>query len=586
MKPSTRTAPRSLAAGTLLLLAACAPSVGAPAGATPAPAAVATSTTLGTVGEGRVVHPSMRGVDSLLSASYGPSGPGAAVIVARGDSILLRNAYGLANIELEVPLTPEHVFRVGSITKQFTAVATLLLVDEGRIALDDEITRFFPDWPTHGYRITVEHLLTHTSGIRSYTSIPEFANLQRRDHSLDELIATFRDQPMDFAPGTEFNYNNSGYILLGAIIEQQSGQSYAEFIRTRLFEPLGMMDTRYEEVEPLLSRRAAGYMPTPSGQMRNAPYLSMTIPHAAGSVVSTVDDLLRWHRAVAAGRLLSSSTWARAMEPFRLGDGRSSGYGHGWFVGSTGAHRTVEHGGDINGFSTEGIWVPDLDLHVIVLSNVTRNFANPTVPALAAVQRLTGEESFASGPSPALDDYVGVYRISDADHRVVDREGDALVSVRNAGAPQRMRHLHGDIFAYVEGGSRVSFARGGDGRVVSMLVRPRLGPEPRPAPRVSEVPDLAAAEPPPAEVAPELLDAYVGDFQLAPGFVIAIRRTAEGINLQATGQPVVTLVARSTTRFAIQGIAAAIEFQSGPDGAVDTLILDQGGRRLEATRVP
>lgn len=533
------------------------------------------------------VDPSLRAIDSLLSATYPAGGPGAAVVVARGDRILLRKGYGLGNVELGVPMTPEHVFRLGSITKQFTAVAVLMLAEEGKLALDDEITRFFPDWPTHGHTITVEHLLTHTSGIRSYTGMPAFGDLRRRDLTLQELVAVFRDEPMDFAPGSDFRYNNSGYVLLGAIIEQLSGQPYAEFVRSRIFEPLGMTDTRFEDLLEVTPRRVAGYGLGEGRRLRNAEYLSMSAPHAAGALISTVDDQLRWQRAVAGRRLLSGATWERAFTPVRLSDGRGSGYGYGWFIGTTAGQRTVEHGGDINGFSTDGLWVPGADVHVIVLSNVERSFANPAEVTQRAAARILGAPPApAAGAGPPLDEYAGVYRISDSERRLVFVEGDTLFSVRGEGPRQAMRRLGADEFEYLEGATRVTFQREGEGRITAMLLRPRLGPDQLPASRTGEsVDSIRAAAERTVSVPREVLESYAGEYELGPNFIITISRAGDGLVAQATGQPQVTLRARSELRFSIVEVPAALEFQKDGDGAVTGLVLEQGGRRMPARKI-
>jgi D-alanyl-D-alanine carboxypeptidase len=562
--------------------AACAPATAplSPAGvsAVPAPAVA--------------FDPALRAVDSLLRATYPDGGPGAAVLVARGDQVLLRRGFGSASVELAVPMTPEHVLRIGSITKQFTAVGILVLVDEGRLSLQDEITRFFPDWPTHGHRITVEHLLTHTSGIRSYTAIPGMMQLARRDVPLSELIAFFREEPMDFPPGTDFRYNNSAYVLLGAIIEQLSGQSYADFIRTRLFEPLGMADTRYEDLQEITPRRTAGYGIRPDRSLRNAEFLSPSVPHAAGALVSTVDDMYRWQRAVAARRLLSPATWEAALQPYRLADGRGSGYGYGWFLGRAAGRPTVEHGGDIPGFAAEGMWIPAEDLHVVVLSNVERNFANPATVVLRAAETLLGAPASPAAGTPAspagpLSDYAGVYRISADERRVVFVEGDTLYSVRGQGTRQAMRPVGGDTFEYAVSGTRVEFARDAAGRVASMRLLQRLGPEPLPDPRTDEDPArvLAAAHDEGVTVPAEVLDSYVGVYELAPGFELTIRRGGEGIVGQATGQPQFTLRARSEARFSILETPATIEFLRDTESGEISLVLDQGGRRMPAHRV-
>jgi CubicO group peptidase (beta-lactamase class C family) len=537
---------------------------------------------------GVVVDPSLAAIDSMFNATYPAGGPGAAVLVSRDGRVLMRKAYGSADVELGVPMRPDHVFRTGSITKQFTAVGILMLADEGKLSLDDEITKFFPDYPTHGRRITVEHLLTHTSGIRSYTSIPEWRKLIRDDVSPTELIAVFRDQPMDFAPGAEWRYNNSGFALLGAIIEKVSGQSYADFTRTRFFEPLGMRDTRVETHSALIPRRVRGYSMGPGRAIANADYISLTHPYSAGALVSTVDDLHRWGQAMAAGRLLKPETWRRAHTTYRLADGRSAGYGYGWFLGQLAGKPSVEHGGDIDGFSTDGVWIPSEKLQVYVLSNVERGFANPAGMSARIAERVLGTPASPAGVALAaakLDEYVGVYRISDTERRVITREGERLFAQRGRAQKQELRALGNDEFVFPTSGTRIAFARQG-GRVTGMRLRPRIGPEEAPAPRTEETPEAATAAPTArVTVAPEVLDAYVGEYQLAPNFIITIRREGAGLRGRATGQGEVTLLPQTETRFALQEVEATVEFERDASGKVIRLQLTQGGRTNPAPKI-
>ncbi|HEY7543856.1 MAG TPA: serine hydrolase domain-containing protein, partial [Blastocatellia bacterium] len=198
-------------------------------------------------------------IDEVCAKTFKPNEPGAAVIVVKDGKVIFRKGYGMANMELGVKIEPDMIFRIGSVTKQFTAVAILMLMEQGKLTLQDEITKFLPDYPTQGQRITIEHLLTHTSGIKSYTGLPEWRPQWRKDVSLKELIDLFKDKPMEFAPGEKWNYNNSAYVLLGAIIEKISGQSYAEFLEKNIFTPLGMKNTSYDNTSRVIARRAAGY---------------------------------------------------------------------------------------------------------------------------------------------------------------------------------------------------------------------------------------------------------------------------------------------------------------------------------------
>jgi D-alanyl-D-alanine carboxypeptidase len=536
----------------------------------------------------QVLDPSLVAIDSLFAATYPAGGPGAAVLVARDGRVLMRKAYGMADVELGVPLRPEQVFRLGSITKQFTAVGVLMLVDEGKLSLDDEITKFFPDYPTQGRRITVEHLLTHTSGIRSFTGIPAWEPLKRTDLTPAQLIAVFRDQPMDFAPGTDWRYNNSGYFLLGAIIEKVSGMSYADYVRTRIFEPLGMRDTRVESPTALIPRRVHGYAVGEGRAIRNADYISLTSPFSAGALVSTVDDLFRWGQAVAAGQLLKPETWRRAFTPYRLADGRATGYGYGWFLTELAGRPEVTHGGDIDGFSSDGLWIPSARLQVYVLSNVERGFANPGTLTTRIAERVLGVSSVPTGvtlPAATLDEYVGVYRVSETDRRVFTREGTTLFLQRNRGPRQELRAVGDDGFVSAATGARFTFVREG-GRVTGVKTSPRLGPEEAVSPRTAETPESAAAAPAArVTVAPEVLDAYVGEYELAPSFILTVRRDGATLLARATGQNEVTLLPQTETRFSVQQVDATIDFECDASGKVVRLQLTQGGRTIPAAKI-
>lgn len=535
-----------------------------------------------------VVDPSLAAIDSALAATYPAGGPGASVIVERGGRVLLRKAYGMADVELGVPLRPEHVMRIGSITKQFTAVAVLMLVDEGKLSLEDDVTKFIPDYPTQGRRITVEHLLTHTSGIRSYTDMPEWRPTLRNDLSPTQLIAVFRGQPLDFAPGQDWRYNNSGYVLLGTIIESVSGQSYADFLRTRIFEPLEMRSTRVETQTAVIPGRVPGYALAEGRVLQNAMYMSSTHPYSAGAILSTADDLLRWGHAVAEGRFLKPETWRRAHAAYTLPGGRSAGYGYGWFISTLAGQPTVEHGGDINGFSSHGMWMPSERLLVYVLSNAERNFANPETFSTRIAERVLGREfippAITVAPS-ALDAYTGVYRVGDADRRIVTRDGGRLYVQRGRGARTELRPVARDQFVSVNTGARFAFVRE-RGRVTGVRLRPRIGPEDVLSPRTDERVEDAVAPPAAVVVPAAVLDAYAGRYQLTPELVLTIRRDGDVLKAQATGQGETTLAAVTQTRFSVRELNATIDFERDAAGAVTRLILNQNGRSGPAPRLP
>ncbi len=236
-------------------------------------------------------------IDQLLRTAFPADGPGAAVLAAHNGQVVLRKGYGMANLELGVPVDPSNVFRLCSITKQVTAVAILQLVDAGKIRLDDDIHLYLPDYPTGDAQVTLAQLLGHTAGIPSIETLAEWAKTWREDRTLDQLLDVTKNSPLDFPPGTNFHYSNKGYVLLGAVIEKVSGQPYADYVRTHLFQVAGMTHSDYDSATKLIPHRAAGYVRENKAWV-NAPYVSMTQPFSSGSLVSSVDDMWQWEQAL------------------------------------------------------------------------------------------------------------------------------------------------------------------------------------------------------------------------------------------------------------------------------------------------
>jgi CubicO group peptidase (beta-lactamase class C family) len=286
------------------------------------------------------------------------------ILVAREGRVLLAKGYGLADRERGVPNTPATKFRIGSLTKAFTAAAVPLLQQDGKLDDDDLLERFIPDYP-EGDRIFLRHLLSHTSGIANFTALPEYDEYSQHPTTLLRTIEQFRDLPLEFEPGSRFRYSNSNYILLAYVIEQVAGSTYGEFLRQRIFEPLGMNDTGYDHNDPALPEMARGYaFEADSGELREASYIDMTVPGGAGGLYSTVRNLLIWHQALTDDRLLTPASRALMFTPVR------NGYGYGWGIQTAFADRlTISHQGGINGFLSV-IWrFPDEDLVIVVLSN-------------------------------------------------------------------------------------------------------------------------------------------------------------------------------------------------------------------------
>lgn len=323
-------------------------------------------------------------VDDLIRAEMEKRHiPGLSLAVVHKGKVVKAQGYGFANLEHRAPATPDTVFQLASVTKQFTATAVMQLVEAGKIQLDDKVSQHLTDLPAAWKDVTVRQLLNHTSGIKSYTAIPNFAQQLRKDFTPTELLGLVKDSPMDFAPGSKYQYNNTGYFLLGLLIEKVSGKTYGTFLSERIFEPLGMNNTRVNDLTVVIPNRASGY--TLSGQtIRNGEYVSPTQPYAAGALVSTIQDMVRWNSALDTEKLLKRSSMEQMLTPTRLSDGKTQGYGFGWQLGVLRGHKQMAHGGGIPGFSTYILRLPDDALSVIVLCNQEAANASKLAEQVAA----------------------------------------------------------------------------------------------------------------------------------------------------------------------------------------------------------
>jgi D-alanyl-D-alanine carboxypeptidase len=286
-----------------------------------------------------------------------------AVLVARDGKPVLERAYGMANREWSVPNTVDTKFRLGSITKQFTAALILQLEENGKLSVGDPVSKYVTDCPPAWDKVTIHHLLSHTSGIPNFTSFPDYGKTKSLPVTAAALVDRFRSKPLEFEPGAKWNYSNSGYVLLGYIIEKVAEKPYAEVLRANILDPLGMKDTGYDDPKTILHGRASGYEPKDKG-WRNADYIDMTVPHAAGAMYSTVGDLLKWDQSFYDGpQILSAASKAKMFTPVK------NNYAYGWGVEKQGAHNRVSHGGGIDGFATWIARFPDDRLTIVILSN-------------------------------------------------------------------------------------------------------------------------------------------------------------------------------------------------------------------------
>ena len=331
------------------------------------------------------------------------------VLVVDGDRVLLDKGYGMADLEWSNLNVPEVKFRLGSLTKQFTATLILLLQQDGKLKIEDSVSKYLPDAPKSWEKITLAELLGHTSGIPSFTDMKEFGVWRMSPHTTEEELALFRDKPLDFEPGSKFQYSNSNFEVLGAVIEKVSGKKYGDLLRERIFDPLEMKDSGLDNDELILAKRAQGYMPSDKGLVL-ARSESMTVPWAAGSIFSTTGDLLKWERGLFGGKVLSAES-LKAMTTPGKGD-----YGLGVGAAVKDGVKIISHGGGIEGFNTHLAYVPERRIAIVVLSNV--NGAAPGAMGdqlldvvLGKPVTLAGERKAVPIPKDELAKFVGVFDI-------------------------------------------------------------------------------------------------------------------------------------------------------------------------------
>jgi len=396
------------------------------------------------------------------------------VLVSRDGKILFAKGYGLANAELDVPNTPQTKFRLGSITKQFTATAILLLQERGKLNVQDPICKYIDNCPSAWSEITIHHLLSHTGGVPNFTSFPDYVSKMMMPVTAQEMIARFKDKPLDFKPGEKWSYSNSGYFLLGYIIEKVSGESYESFVKRNIFDTLKMSNSGYDHFNSILKNRATGYS-LDKGKMINSAYIDMTQPYSAGSLYSTVEDLFTWNEALFSDKLLSAKSCETMMTPVK------NDYAYGLGVQTKSGRKVVGHGGGINGFSTYLVRFPAEKITIAVLRNSDYGAPGPGQISLDLAAIMFGEKY---------------------------------------GAPASRTEV---------------------------------------------------------KVDPKIFDAYVGQYQLGPNFIITITKEGDRLMIQATGQPKFDLFPESESKYFLKVVDAQITFEKDETGKVTRLILHQGG---------
>jgi CubicO group peptidase (beta-lactamase class C family) len=520
--------------------------------------------------------------DALLKQAYPAAGPGAAVIVTDDGRVVYEGARGLADIAANRPITAQTVFRMGSITKQFSAAIMLQLAAEGKLSLDDKLSKFLPDFPKPGADATVAQLLNHTVGVQSYTNIPGWMVEKNtaQAYTTEEMIAQFKDLPSPSKPGEKWAYNNSGYVLVGAVIEKVTGKPWYQNVEERIARPLGLKTIRYGVLESETPNMAAGYTDD-QGKVAPAQKIHMSVPHAAGALIGSVEDLAKWNAALHHGKVIPPAYYARMIARTRLPDGTTNDYGFGIRNGELRGHKSLGHGGGIFGFSTDSLYLPKEEVFVAVFTN-SDSPATDAGMVMLKLAALAVDDPFPTFARQALDakavePWVGLYKLKDAERRVFLRDGKLFTQRTGGGELEAFAAGDGRYF-YPNSLTWFELRRDASGTpVVAMYQQGAVTPEL--AARSGPIP----AELPVADVPRSTLERYVGAYD-APMGKLVVALPAEGpMTVQLGGQQAIPVAAVSQTEFRTIGVDARIEFLV-EDGKVTGAVLKQGGREMPAKR--
>ena len=511
----------------------------------------------------------------LLDQQFHRTDPGAVVLIAERGNIVYRNAVGMANIELDVVMRPNMVFEVGSITKQFTAVAVLLLAERGQLKLHDPIAKYLPDFPTRGFDVTIHHLLTNTSGLGDYMQLLDWE--KHYDSSPSTFIQWFANQPREFAPGEAWGYNNTSYYILGHIIEVVSGYSYEEFVQRNLFVPAGMYYSSFRDDKKTVKNRASGYQKV-DGQFVNTGYSKITSPYAAGALMTTADDMFRWHRALFGYRIVKEETLDKAFENYQLANGDFIQYGYGWAIREVNGSTSYEHPGGIWGFAANEIYLPREDVYLVMLTNCE---CSPPQDILVKMAATTIGKPYERTKTRLDDseilDYVGLYAFDDGSERAITFENGRLFSQRTGGLKYEIFPYAKAKFFFEDSFTTLEFIRNNSGEVVEVTSRSRSRWEH--AKRTQESPIKREIR-----LDASVMDRYVGIYELKPNLYITVTNEGGRLMTQATGQEKYEVYPQSQTRFFFKVVLADLEFVT-ENGNVTKLVLHQGPESVEAVRV-
>jgi CubicO group peptidase (beta-lactamase class C family) len=498
------------------------------------------------------------------------------VLVAKDHQILLNKGYGLANREWNIPNTPTTKYRIGSVTKQFTAAAILLLEEQGKLKVEDLVKTHWPEAPPAWEKITIFHLLTHTSGIPSVTNLPDFKTWRLLDSTAEKTTGYVRDNPLEFPPGSEFHYSNSGYILLGYLIERISGQSYAEFLNQKVFTPLNMKDSGVDSDTAIIERRASGYTPGDDGP-ENASYTNMTFPHGAGALYSTTEDLLRWNQGLFGGKLLSPESLKKITTPFK----NDYAFGLGIVKDKDKDRTLIAHSGGIEGFNTNLSYYPDEKLTIAVLANLNGDAPDQLTQQLSTVLHgetivLPSERVEIRVSEDSLRKFAGLYELSPDTNAIITVSGGKLFTQLGSEEPEELLAESATRFFSRSIDGQIEFEQDAQGVVTGLILH--LDGGKHPAKRLPERVEV--------KLPPEVLNRYAGTYRFETGLEVVM--TVEDGRLRAKPQdqqPKDTLYAEAEDHFFSKSFNAQVEFTKNKAGQTTGLIFHKGGEHTRAPRL-
>lgn len=367
-------------------------------------------------------------IDSLVKARYASVAPGCVVLVAKSGQIIYSNSFGRADLKTKVPIPQDGVFRLGSMSKQYTAVAILQLAEQGKIRLTDSIQVYVKDFPHKAWPITIENLLSQSSGIINYQDIKNPDPKKTKDtYTPAQGVDYFEDEPLQFKPGSRFEYSNSNYYLLGYIIELVSGQAYGTYMEQHIFSPAGLQHTYYVWPDKVIPNMVPGYSRFDQHHWENAELQNVTIMYAAGGLAANINDVWQWHEALLKNKLVSKSSLERAWTAFPVTDGAPQ-YGYGWFIKNINGLKTVEHSGSTDGYQTDEVYIPEKDLFVATLFNGFETDMDWQVLTNDIVRLVldNGVKKAIKLPDDSLQRLVGTYQYNPEHRMVVSFKGHRL----------------------------------------------------------------------------------------------------------------------------------------------------------------